>query len=482
MNQEQNNLNPNNFNTQGNNGIPNNQPLNNQSFNNTFNQNVVQNPNVNQSTFNQQPINPQPQPQPMPSFQQPINQMNIEQPTPQSMNTTFESGNTSNQSFNSKPPKKMNLGLIIGIVAVVVVAIIITILALSNKDGNVGSFGGGNNKNQLNGVVFVGGNNGNLIKTTNGTDWENVKLPSSDKINSSELIVNGINYINGEYILYARKYKNSGFGGPTILYRSKNGTDWELLTGTVDGTYSANWRTLDYINNNYYAISQSGATATRQLYYGQDLHSLKKLFENDDLFINWGAYVLDYAYGNNKFVVHVEREKKYYETGDSIVKYFYVSTDGQNFEKTETDTALDEMDFGGNIFIGISAFENYGIYKSDDGINWTKVFTLDKWSDDYGIVYRDNNFYVWYDNSIYISSDGTNWKEFYKGADNQGINNFDYKNGTFAYTTTSTESDPTTHKYVHTFRVFISTDGKKWLESSPDYKNFDYSSLYILEK
>ena len=97
MNQEQNNLNPNNFNTQGNNGIPNNQPLNNQSFNQGMG-------------VNQQPINPQPQP--TPSSQQPINQMNMQQPIPQPMNT-FESGNASNQSFNSKPTKKINLGLII---------------------------------------------------------------------------------------------------------------------------------------------------------------------------------------------------------------------------------------------------------------------------------------------------------------------------------------------------------------------------------
>lgn len=113
MNQEQNNLNPNNFNTQGNNGIPNNQPLNNQSF-------------------NQQRINTQPQP--TTSYRQPINQMNVQQPTPQPMNT-FESGNTNNQNFNSKPPKKMNLWLIIGIIAAVAVAIVVILMLLnSNKN------------------------------------------------------------------------------------------------------------------------------------------------------------------------------------------------------------------------------------------------------------------------------------------------------------------------------------------------------------
>ena len=106
MNQKQNNLNPNNFNTQGNNGIPNNQPLNSQNFN----QNM---------SFNQQPINPQPQP--TASFQQNIN--------------TFESCNTNNQNFNSQPPKKKNLGLIIGIIVlIIVIALIVGFVIISNKN------------------------------------------------------------------------------------------------------------------------------------------------------------------------------------------------------------------------------------------------------------------------------------------------------------------------------------------------------------
>lgn len=136
MNQEQNNLNQNNFNTQGNNGIPNNQPLNNQSFNQGMG-------------FNQQPINPQPQP--TPTYQQPI----IQEPTPQPMNNTFESGNANNQSLNSKPPKKMNLGLIIGIVvavAVVGVGVVFGSKLLSN--------GGNNNSNGEN----VNGSNNSSSK------------------------------------------------------------------------------------------------------------------------------------------------------------------------------------------------------------------------------------------------------------------------------------------------------------------------------
>ncbi len=114
MNQEQNNLNQNNFNTQGNNGIPNNQPLQN-------NQNV----NVNQPTFNSQQ-------QENINYQQPI----MQESTPQPINS-FESGNANNQSFNSKPSKKMNLGLIIGIVVtVIVVGIGIFMLFGNNESKN----------------------------------------------------------------------------------------------------------------------------------------------------------------------------------------------------------------------------------------------------------------------------------------------------------------------------------------------------------
>ena len=142
MNQEQNNLNPNNFNTQGNNGISNNQPLNNQSFNQGMG-------------FNQQPINPQPQP--TPSYQQPT----MQEPTPQPMNK-FEGGNASNQSFNSKPPKKMNLGLIIGIIAVVAVVgvgIVFGSKLLSNGGNNNSNNGSSSINNSSNSdIVYYDSN------------------------------------------------------------------------------------------------------------------------------------------------------------------------------------------------------------------------------------------------------------------------------------------------------------------------------------
>ena len=115
MNQD-NNFNQNNFNSQGTNGMYNNQPLNNKSFN--------QGITVNPQSINQEP-------QLTPNFQQPV----MQEPIPQSMSNTFENSNTHNQSFNSKPPKKMNLGLIIGGIAgvAIIVAGIIIVPKLFNK-------------------------------------------------------------------------------------------------------------------------------------------------------------------------------------------------------------------------------------------------------------------------------------------------------------------------------------------------------------
>jgi len=63
------------------------------------------------------------------NYQQPTNQMNMQQPTPQAINS-FESSNTSNQNFNSKPPMKLNTGLIIGIVSIIHLIIMIFIVII----------------------------------------------------------------------------------------------------------------------------------------------------------------------------------------------------------------------------------------------------------------------------------------------------------------------------------------------------------------
>lgn len=116
MNQEQNNLNQNNFNTQGNNGIPNNQPLNNmnQNYNNTFNQSQNLQQNFSQPEQNYQPSTP-----------------------------------------NPIPSKKLNLGLIIGIIAVVVAIGVGAFMLLNNNDNNPNESGNNNsnNKTENNNVI-----------------------------------------------------------------------------------------------------------------------------------------------------------------------------------------------------------------------------------------------------------------------------------------------------------------------------------------
>jgi len=217
MNQEQNNLNPNNFNTQGNNGMPNNQPLqNNQGFNPTFNQNVAPNTNVNQSTFNSQPmvepISPV-QPQQMPSYQQPI----IQERAPQSINNTVESGNKSNQNFNSKQPKKMNIGLIVGIVvavAVVGVGIVFGSKLLSN--GNI------NNDNNINRNEIKDDNSITNNKNNNKTIiYNNIKI----KIGTGDLV--GLGTSVADFIQQTGiEFKDRGYGNFEEDDKYNNGT-WD---------------------------------------------------------------------------------------------------------------------------------------------------------------------------------------------------------------------------------------------------------------
>lgn len=129
MTQEPNNLNQNNFNTQGNNGIPNDQPLNNninQEFNNTFSQQQ----NVNQSTINQQ----------------------------------LQTNNTP-----PKPLKKINLGLIIGIiVGVVAIGIVGAVLLLGNNNND--------NNNSENSANSANGNNNSSNNYINGNANDMDKL------------------------------------------------------------------------------------------------------------------------------------------------------------------------------------------------------------------------------------------------------------------------------------------------------------------
>ena len=171
MNQE------NNFNSQGNNGMPNNQPLNNQNLNNTFNQNIYQSPNGNQ-------------PQSAPNYQQPINQMNMQQPALQPMNT-FDSGNVNNQNLHNIPPKKKNLGLIIGITAIVVAATVIAIFAFSGNNDKPEQTGGIPQN-----IKYSASNERYIIEKIDVTEKSTINIPSGKGLFVTDSNGNVINLIS----------------------------------------------------------------------------------------------------------------------------------------------------------------------------------------------------------------------------------------------------------------------------------------------
>lgn len=248
MNQESNNLNQNNFNTQGNNGIPNNQPLNN--VNSNINSNPNQNQNLQQSTnTNQTQFNSQPQM--TPNYQQPINQTNTQEHIPQPINA-FESENVNNQSFNSKPPKKKSLGLIIGIVSIFAVAIISGIFLLNNSNNNPANNNSiNNNKNSIN----IGSR-----KIPISTDENKVNGYGLFKLNNEYIYKGGDYYTNTDssgntskefeqgYLNNFVKFNNNYW---RIIKINENGTIKLVWAGTNDGEKISNVLNLEikYVEN-----------------------------------------------------------------------------------------------------------------------------------------------------------------------------------------------------------------------------------------
>lgn len=324
MNQEQNNLNPNNFNTQGNNGIPNNQPLNNQSFNQGMG-------------FNQQPINPQPQP--TPSFQQPINQMNMQPQTPQPMNA-FESGNASNQNFNSKPPKKMNLGLIIGIVAIVVVVgvgVVFGSKLLSNNSGNQDNNSvTENNNDKINNEISDKG-----FYVVSGTQ-DKGSLAMATNFESEK--VNGYNYIEKYNIKWVTEGQLFIMPVPTIPNRTYSlnryyQSDVEMNSDVLDLSYSI-------FNQDEFKGSKSEVETLlkNSITEYSKADSYYKLNKNTDVIEKNG--VLGYAYSIKTVYSNQIRAWYYIKINNSISSNNYylagfISFDSNNYENAKP--IIDEL-------------------------------------------------------------------------------------------------------------------------------------------
>ncbi len=350
-----------------------------------------------------------------------------------------------------------------------------------NTTKNSGNRESSQESEKLDATIYWCGINGTVTRTTDGVNWEKVTLPSNDDIDSSQLKINGIDYVNGEYILYAEGVSSEKYSSSfPILYNSSNGIDWELLTPEYDKFQTPQqWIDLDYVNEKYYITSQKGGMSTRKIYCGETINLTENMFKNNDDITTYEMYVKDYAYGDDKFVVHMGRDKFYWEDENSIDKYFYVSTDGQDFEKVETEIDLVQIEFGNNVFVGIGTSNAEGFYKSNDGVNWTKTFEVKDSSVYYGLIYKDEHFYIWYKDTIYISSDGDEWNEFYKNPDGEDIIEFDCQNGVFAYSTIYSGVGETQSE--REYRVFVSSDGENWIDSAFEIDNYDFSTLYILE-
>ena len=225
MNQKQNNLNPNNFNTQGNNGMPNNQPLNNQSM-----------------SFNQQPINPQPQQ--TPSFQQSTNQMNMQQPTPQPINNTFESVNANNQNFNSKPPKKINLGLIIGILVIIGAVIVVSMFLVNNDDKQNQNNNNSNNNTTENSnfatkVFYIINDSQDKGSLAMATNFESEKIDNYNYIEKYNMkwTVGSKLYIMPVPVIPNRTYSLNGYSTEMVEMQSDILTlDYTISSETIDKT------------------------------------------------------------------------------------------------------------------------------------------------------------------------------------------------------------------------------------------------------
>ena len=237
------------------------------------------------------------------SFNQNVNadQMNMQQPTPQPMNS-FESGNIGSQSFDNKPPKKINIGLIIGtvvVVAVIGIGIVVGGKLLSNNE----------NSNNSENNVSENSTNDNPNKNNNDSDKN---IPNQTALEYFDVSKFDKNKFNGVV------YNSEGQYNITDLLaeKSNNTGSYRSITVALDGglryafanDYS-NWRTMyseshkqssdDYVNA---LLETLGHPSTYCEKYFDDENGKTGHFY---LYYNYGNYVifvLGYDYrGNEKY-------------------------------------------------------------------------------------------------------------------------------------------------------------------------------------
>ena len=405
MNQEQNNFNPNNFNTQGNNGIPNSQPLNNQSLNNTFNQNIAQNSNISSSTFSQQAS-------PISSYEQPI----MQQPTPQPINT-FENSNTNNQNFNSKPPKKMNTGLIIGIAIVITIVIVVTVLVSKsfNKDNKAYNLA-----NENSNVIIVNNkDNKNALFNADGKQLTEFYDKITEFHNDIAIVKNNNEYavINskGKFIINFKEYKYITMAG--FLVKAE---DEEYNYNLIDNKGKKIKKLIDEKIIEYWGydkliiIGNDKDYEILNSYTGSLIKKIKKV-NADDLKVYDGKYDLTYVYYNNKtYIINYRTGKIINElTGEKQINsinsinneqyvilekndntFEYYNNDKQVFTTKECTNLFFEYD-NNNLICAIDYDKRY--LMENDGKKTIEIYKSDTaYLDSENYAINENNSTIFY--------------------------------------------------------------------------------------
>ena len=303
MNQEQNNFNNQNIN----NGMMNNQPLpNNQNLNNSFNSNV----NVNSQPMNQ-------------PFQQPINQVNVQQPIPQSINS-FESGNLNNQNSNNKPSKKVNIGLIIGIVVAILVIVVIVILLLHNKSNTSDTSNNNSTKQFAENVIM------------NHATINNVKLSEINTIND---IMEKLNVeINWVMVCYKETESEEGCPNYSLTEFESNKVEKKVISSLTFNFKIKNSDNIFDFSTYYNVYEEKGYDAP---YFSLMFHSNNLILLNNEYVENISMDTI-----KSKYNISSVSDYWYYIDFESLDgdKYRYTGYPNSNlveiFNYTERDRGL----------------------------------------------------------------------------------------------------------------------------------------------
>ncbi|WP_217594982.1 choice-of-anchor Q domain-containing protein, partial [Cohnella sp. GbtcB17] len=258
-----------------------------------------------------------------------------------------------------------------------------------------------------NGAYILVGNNGYIMRSTDGTNWTPVDPNVNQAIYNNGLYIavgyhnatsgiimsstDGMTWINrltASSVLISVAYGNNlyaavGTGGK--IYTSADGIGWTAVKTT---NTSNNLTGIRYVNGKFMAVGVNGTL----------------LVSNDGT--TWTApgstgltgNLTSIAYGNGKYLISGNASSLWY------------SSDGATWEKTTAGStgaiAYNDVIYAGNQFIAAGSVGN--IYSSPDGVNWTQrnvgtnIF--------YSLAY-ENGMYVAVGTlgTIYSSRDGVAW-------------------------------------------------------------------------